>query len=148
MLRKLMVDRLHLSVRREKKNLTVYALTVGKDGPKLVEDRDNPNGLPAFTGSGGVQGRNIRNATMAELAGELQGRVGRPVVDGTGLGLKRYDMVLKWTPDAAAPPAGDAVDAPPDIFAAIQEQPGLKLESTKAQVDVIVIDHVERPGAN
>jgi uncharacterized protein (TIGR03435 family) len=92
---------------------------------------------------------------MAEFATDLQGSTGRPVVDQTGLDSKRYDFVLKWTPDVpslntatGAPPAAADPDAPPDIFTAIQQQLGLKLVPTKAQVDVIVIDHVEKPSEN
>jgi uncharacterized protein (TIGR03435 family) len=73
----------------------------------------------------------------------------QPVVDQTGLGPARYDFVLKWTPDAAAgaqPPAN--TEAPPDIFTAMLQQLGLKMESTKALVDVFVIDHVEKPSDN
>jgi bla regulator protein blaR1 len=156
MLLKLLADRFQLSLHHEKKQLSVYALTLGKGGPKLTENTDNPNGLPTFRGSGGLQGRNVLNSTMAEFASDLQGRLAdRPVVDQTGLGSRRYDFILKWTPDApamngatGAPPAADNPDAPPDIFAAIQMQLGLKLESTKAPVDVIVIDHVGKPSEN
>jgi uncharacterized protein (TIGR03435 family) len=154
MLRKLLADRFQLSLHHEKKELSVYALTVAKGGPKLTEVADNPNGLPAFLGRGGSQGRKVQNSTMAEFATDLQGSItDRPVVDQTGLGSKRYNFILKWTPDApsmngatSAPPADP--DAPPDIFAAIQQQLGLKLESTRAPVDVIVIDHVEKPSEN
>lgn len=155
MLQKLLADRFQLTVHHENKELSVYALMVAKDGPKLTEDTANPNGLPKFLGRGGPQGRSIQNATMADFATDLQGRTGRPVVDQTGLGSKRYDFVLKWTPDAPAmntaagvAPAAADPEAPPDIFAAIQEQLGLKLVSIKAQVDVIVIDHVEKPSEN
>jgi uncharacterized protein (TIGR03435 family) len=80
-----------------------------------------------------------------------------PVVDQTGLGSARYNFVLKWTPDAsqsqpggvaAGAPPTDNADAPPDIFTAMQQQLGLKLESTKALVDVMVVDHVEKPSPN
>ncbi len=101
----------------------------------------------------------VRNATMAELAHVLQANVlERPVVDQSGLGGARWDFTVKWTPDASQlataspggpPPApADAADAPPDIFAAFQQQLGLKLDSTKAPVDVLVIDKVEKPSAN
>jgi uncharacterized protein (TIGR03435 family) len=64
--------------------------------------------------------------------------------------------VLTWTPDETqftglgvrVPPPSDKADAPPDLFTAIQQQAGLKLEPTKALVDVMVIDKVERPSAN
>ena len=156
MLQKLLADRFQLSLHHEKKELSVYALTVAKGGPKLTEDTDNPNGLPTFRGRGGPEGRNVQNSTMAEFASDLRGSLGdRPVVDQTGLGSKRYDFILKWTPDApamngatGAPPVADNPDAPPDIFAAIQQQLGLKLESTKGPVEILIIDHVERPSEN
>jgi uncharacterized protein (TIGR03435 family) len=94
---------------------------------------------------------------MEDFAGLMQRAVlDKPVVDQTGL-KGRYDFTLTWTPDDSqflrlrnpgtqlpAPPAGD----PPNLFEAIQEEMGLRLESTKAPVEVLVIDHVERPSAN
>jgi uncharacterized protein (TIGR03435 family) len=98
---------------------------------------------------------------MAEWANVLQANILElPVVDQTGLGAARYDFVLKWTPDATQlsrlgpPPGGNAVpaaddpDAPPDLFLAFEQQLGLRLQSTKAPVDVLVIDHVAQPSAN
>ncbi len=80
----------------------------------------------------------------------------RPVVDQTKLDT-RYDFTLDWTPDetqfpdrtgpAPPPPAADA-ETFPDLFTAMQQQLGLKMESTKAPVDVIVIDKVEKPSDN
>jgi uncharacterized protein (TIGR03435 family) len=79
----------------------------------------------------------------------------RPVIDQTGL-AGRYDFTLTWTPDETqfggrggqAPPPADPANAPPGLFTAIQEQLGLKLESTKAPVDVVVIDRLEKPSEN
>jgi uncharacterized protein (TIGR03435 family) len=79
----------------------------------------------------------------------------RPIVDQTGI-TGRWDFSLKWTPDdsqfggmgAKIPPSTDTADAPPNLYTAIQEQIGLKLEATKAPADVIIIDHVEKPSAN
>ena len=76
------------------------------------------------------------------------------MIDQTGLGPARYNFVLKWTPDGSlsnvagrlAAPGNE--DTPPDIFAAMRQQLGLKLQPTKAAVDVFVIDKVERPSAN
>ena len=81
--------------------------------------------------------------------------VDRPVVDQTGL-TDRYDFTLKWTPDSnqpvppgqPAPPPVAAEDAPPDLFGAFQQQLGLKLEATKAPVEVMAIDKVEKPTEN
>jgi uncharacterized protein (TIGR03435 family) len=149
MVQKMLAERFKLEFHREKKELSAYTLTLGKTGLKITENTSNPTGLPGF-GGGGPRGLNVRNATMKEFADFLQANVlDQPVVDQTGLGSKRYDFILKWTPDGpqAAAAAGN-VDAPPDIYAAMQQQLGLKLESAKAPVDVIVIDHVEKPSEN
>jgi uncharacterized protein (TIGR03435 family) len=92
---------------------------------------------------------------LSQFAQYLSGSLQRVVVDQTGL-MGNFDLNLTWTPDAVGPPAPDApadlakliaaIDPNgPSLFTAIQEQLGLKLESTKAPVDVLVIDHVERP---
>jgi uncharacterized protein (TIGR03435 family) len=93
---------------------------------------------------------------MADLAGVMQAAVmDRPVVDRTGL-EGRYDFTIQWTPDESQfaglgvrvpPPSGDP-NAPPGLFTAFQEQLGLKLESTRAPAEVLVIDRVERPSEN
>ena len=93
-----------------------------------------------------------RNATMPEFGGMLQAAIlDRPVLDQTKLD-GRFDFMLKWTPDPAqlsgrANPSEDP-NAPPDLFAAMQQQLGLKLEATKALADVLVIDKVEKPSEN
>jgi uncharacterized protein (TIGR03435 family) len=158
MLQKLLADRFQLTFHRDKTELSVYAITVGKAGAKLANNESNPNGLPGF-GGGGRGNFRIRNATIAEFAAVLQANIlEKPVVDQTGFGSARYDFTLTWTPDAFqprpggpapdAPPPPDNADTPPDIFLAFQQQLGLKLESTKAPVDVLVIDRVERPSDN
>jgi uncharacterized protein (TIGR03435 family) len=155
MVQKLLADRFKLTFHHEKRELAVYAIVVGKPGPKLTKSEGDPNGLPSliFRGLGVLP---ARNASMADLAGVLQMAVlDRPVVDQTGL-PGRYDFSLTWTPDESQfgglgvrvpPPTADAT-APPGLFTAIQEQLGLKLESTKAPVDVLVIDRVEKPSDN
>ena len=161
MVQKLLTDRFQLTFHREKKELSVYAIAIGKTGAKIAKSEGNPYNLPGF--GGGPRGLNVANATMAEFASMLQANIlDQPVVDQTGLGAVRYNFTLKWTPDGsqpqlggaatnappnAAPPA-DNPDAPPDLFTAFQQQLGLKLESTKASVDVLVIDRIEKPSAN
>jgi uncharacterized protein (TIGR03435 family) len=154
MVQKLLADRFKLAFHREKKELSVYAIVVGKTGPKLTKSEGDPNGPPGlfFRGLGVLP---ARNATMVDFAGVMQSAVlDRPVVDQTGL-PGRYDFLLTWTPDEfqfrdlgvkIPPPADNA--AAPDLFTAIQQQLGLKLESTKAPAEIFVVDRVEKPSEN
>jgi uncharacterized protein (TIGR03435 family) len=159
MLQKLMADRFQLKFHREKKELSAYVISVSKTGEKLTPSQADPNPLPGlfFNGPGRF---NARNATLAEVAQTLQGAVmDRPVVDQTGL-TGRYDFTLTWTPDEfqfsglrgpnapPLPPPPPGTPEAPDLYTAIQQQLGLKLESTKTLVDVIVIDKVEKPSEN
>jgi uncharacterized protein (TIGR03435 family) len=155
MVQKLLADRFQLTGRHDKRELPVYAITIAKSGPKLTRNESDPDGLPVF--NVGPRAFRLTNVTMTEFARILQSAGGvsdRPVVDQTGLGSARYDLALKWTPDAPPPepgrtgPAANNADAPPDLFAAFQQQLGLKLESIRAPVEVLVIEHVERPTAN
>ena len=166
MLQKMLAERFQLAFHREKKELSAYAITIAKGGHKLTPT-ESKNNLPGF-GGGGPRGVIVRNATITEWAAILQSNtlatLDQPVVDQTGLGDKRWDFTLKYTPDAAlakqaaangAAPNGATTtaapgdpEAPPDIFTAFQQQLGLKLESTKAPVDVLVIDKVDKPTEN
>jgi uncharacterized protein (TIGR03435 family) len=91
---------------------------------------------------------------MADFAGFLQtGSLDRPVLDQTGL-IGRYDFGLLWRPEVplgrianSTPPPGDQ-DALPDIYTAVQQQLGLRLEATKTPTEVIVVDHLEKPSGN
>jgi uncharacterized protein (TIGR03435 family) len=153
MLQKLLGERFNLVFHREKRELSVYAIVLAKGGHKMTENTSNPNGLSGFTGFG-RRGMRVDNATMADWASMLQANVlDRPAVDQTGLGASRWDFFVRWTPDpppgAPQQPAGVAnPDAPPDLFLAVQQQLGLKLEVTKAPVEVVVIDRLEKPAGN
>jgi len=155
MLQKLLVERYKLTLHHDKKELSVYVLSIAKNGPKLTKSEGDPNGLPGlfFRALGAL---NVRNANMADFAGLMQQAVlDRPVLDQTGL-TGRFDFTLNWTPDdsqfggmgAKIPPPTDSASAPPNLYTAIQEQIGLKLDATKAPADVLVIDHVEKPSEN
>ena len=85
--------------------------------------------------------------TIALLARELAQVLGRVVLNNTGIS-GRYDLTLQWTPDDAITNGTTDPNMPPGLFTAIQEQLGLKLESTKGAVPVLVLDHVEPPSAN
>lgn len=150
MLQKLLADRFRLVFHRDKKELSAYAIVVvEKTVAKLAKSADDPSGLPAL-GFRALGNLNARNSAMTDFAGLLQAMVlDRPVVDQTALS-GRFDFTLLWTPDQSefggrGPAATNDLNAPPGLFTAIQEQLGLKLDPTKAMVDVLVIDRVERP---
>lgn len=163
MLRKLLADRFKLTFHREQKEMSIYALTVAKsesrkNGSKLKESAVSPDDTPIgpppliFVVTPPVVRLPGRYATMAELASVFQrGVLDRPVVDKTGL-AGRYDFDLEFTPDETqfsgmlGRPPGDS--PAPGLFAAIQQQLGLRLEATKGPVDVLVVDRAERPSAN
>ena len=158
MIQKLLADRFQLKFHIEKREMPVYAMVVLKTGAKITPSAGDPN---AFPGIGFGQGPGVlslvgRNTTLDGVANGLQSNVlDKPVVNQTGL-TGRYDFLLRFTPDPSQVanfgglPPGNAADpdASPDIFSAFQEQLGLKLESTKAFVDVMVIEKIERPSEN
>jgi uncharacterized protein (TIGR03435 family) len=161
MLRAVLGDRFRLATHTEKRELPVYALVVarpdGRLGPGLrrtsTDCRDPEVRKKAYAsapaGSRLVCGFTESPGTftgggeeMSTLAFILTSAAGRPVLDRTGL-TGGFDIDLKWTP-ALQPDTADAVS----IFTAVQEQLGLKLESTTAPLDVLVIDRIERPSEN
>ena len=146
LMRKVLAERFGLKLHREQRELQVYALRAAKGGSKLTANTSDPNGESDERGRHGVgwQMYQYTNTSIAEFVLEMLWAVDRPIVDQTGL-KGRYDFQLKWLTDEnhAMDP-----DAPPGLFTAIQEQLGLKLEPVKAAADVLVIDKVERPGAN
>jgi uncharacterized protein (TIGR03435 family) len=154
MVQKLLTDRFKLTFQRDKKELSVYALTVAKTGPKMTQSAGDPNGLPGlnFRGLGALA---VINANMSDFTQLMQGAVlDRPVVDQTGI-KGRWDFTLNWTPDefqfagmGVKPPPPPADSPNPDLFTAIQQQIGLKLDSTKATTEVFVVDHVDKPSEN
>jgi uncharacterized protein (TIGR03435 family) len=167
MLRALLGERFKLAAHNETRELPVYALvrahSDGTFGPQLRTPsacvRPAPN-QPAASQAAPVTsalppcGNKVlpgnmssRGVTMLTLTVNLSVFLGRTVTDRTGF-AEMFDYDLTWTPDVGsqlrnASPATDATG--PSLFTALQEQLGLKLESTKAPVDVLVIDHVERP---
>jgi len=147
MVQDLLEERLHIRFHRDKRELLVYAITVAKNGPRLSKSKSDPGALPDQTGGGdGHHGFRMRftNNSMTDFALGLQFFVDRPVLDETGL-TGKYDFVLDWERNEL--PSNDP-DAPPEIFTAIQEQLGLKLEPKKDSAEVLVIDHAERPSEN
>jgi uncharacterized protein (TIGR03435 family) len=147
MLRTLLADRFHLICHFETRTLPAYALVVLKGGPKLAEIQPGilSNGLKDPGGIDMSHGAlTATGSSMQGLAHVLQMQLGRPVVDRTGL-TGNYNFKLNWTPDSGATAVPADAESGPSIFTALQEQLGLKLESNKAAVEVLVVDHIERP---
>jgi len=144
MMQALLADRFQAKVHREMRELPVFALVVAKNGPKLKENND-PEAKYSMSMSSPKQdvATTTTKGTMEQLAGQLSANTRRPVLDKTGL-TGTYDYKLEWLPDNAATADSNL----PSIYTAVEEQLGLKLESTKAPIEVVVIDRVERPSAN
>ena len=143
----LLAERFRLKVHHETRDLRVVALTIAKGGSKLAETKpDSNNGSRMRMSKGKIEGH---GATMKMLVDSLSPKPeigGRLMVDDTGLSGK-YDFELTWLQEDFA--AHDENDAGgPSLFAALQEQLGLKVETKKSPVDCIVIDHVEMPSKN
>jgi uncharacterized protein (TIGR03435 family) len=153
MFQQLLADRFKLVVHWETRELPVYALVAAKNGP-LLKKTTLPEGEADTTSNDGrfvARGLTMEDLCKA-LTNELSRDLGRVVIDKTGL-AGRYDVAIKWTPlaESAADSRADSAAAPdtgPSIFTALQEQLGLKLESTKGPVQVLVIDNVEMPQEN
>jgi uncharacterized protein (TIGR03435 family) len=144
MLQALLTDRFKLSLHRESKEMSVYALVAGKNGPK-VKTAESASGISSHSDGGPIH----VSATvgMDGFANYLSQRLDRPVLDQTGLkGL--FEIKLDWSPDSIQRPGANDDLQGPSIFTALQEQLGLKLEGRKAPVEVLVIDHAEMPSEN
>lgn len=144
MVQALLVERFKLASHTETRELPIYALLVAKGGAKLPESKSNGRKISGSYGKLVAEG-----VTTDGLARELAKAVGRVVVDKTGI-PGRFDVTLRWTPDQGPEKLnGEPIpDPPPSIFTAVQEQLGLKLDSQKGPVQVLVVEHVETPTAN
>jgi uncharacterized protein (TIGR03435 family) len=165
LMQSLLADRFKLKVHFETRTLPVYALVVEKSGSKLAPSKD----LPPLDPSQPVRPRNpadlrgslliipksglmfemiVQGETLDQIANMLTPHPeigGRPVINRTGLpGI--YDFTMDWAREQEAGSANDT--SGPGLFAALEQQLGLKLVSTKAQVEVVVIDHIELPSEN
>jgi uncharacterized protein (TIGR03435 family) len=171
MIQALLADRFKLTLHHETKELPEYVLVIAKNGPKIQDakpDDTYPNGLKGPDGRPGAGMMRMmpgqitaQGISLADLARTLTGQLGSTVIDKTGL-TGKYDFTLQWTPDVSQAPlmagAGPGAQGPgaaapadssgPSIFTALEEQLGLKLESQKGPVDILVIDHVEEPSEN
>jgi uncharacterized protein (TIGR03435 family) len=151
MLQTLLSDRFQLRFHRETREGAGYGLFVGKNGPKLQPaGESNSSGITSgrnsTTGLSTLSGKRV---TLDEIAANLSARLERPVFDKTGL-TDKFDFELSWAPDLT--PSGAGVPSPavsgPSLFTAVQEQLGLRLESQRGSVEILVIDQVSRPQEN
>ncbi len=152
-LQALLADRFQLKTHRVTKELPVYALTTSKQGPKLQRSKD-PSGRSGYGMGMGPGTLNGKELTMQALAANLSNVLSMVVIDKTGL-TGRYDLALTWTPDeeqgnhlnssGATPAPGDQG---PSLFTAVEDQLGLKLVREKGPVEMLVIDHIEKPSPN
>ncbi len=155
MLQSLLADRFELAMRHDTREMPVYALVVDKNGPKFKAASESTQGMMRVR-RGLVVDQGI---SIAGLVDELSSFLGRVVVDKTAL-MGTYDLKLEWQPDenqvamfqAMGVPEGFGAPPPdghgPSLFAALQEQLGLKLESQKGPVEIFAIERVERPSEN
>jgi uncharacterized protein (TIGR03435 family) len=147
LLRKLLEDRFHLKVRREMREMPVYQLLVDRGGPKLkLTTTEGLDGANTSAGPKGIKVDAVRLG-MQRFSQMMSSRVGRAVVDRTGLS-GRYDFTLEWVPEMAATATGDGAPAGPSVFTALRETLGLRLESGRDMVEVLVVESVARPTEN
>jgi uncharacterized protein (TIGR03435 family) len=155
-------DRFKLKFHRETRDLSIYALLVAEDGPKLqptTSSDTRPDGVKRpdvrlrdtsvriRRDDSDSVGMDVRGMSAADLASQLSRQLGSVVVDKTGL-TGNYDFALNWKSDASGPgnfnaPVSDASAS--SLLTALQDQLGLKLEPQTAPMQVLVIDHAERP---
>ena len=159
MLRALLEDRFQLRVLSETKEMPVFALVVATGGSKLIPHAGEaiPYGQRFRLGLGLYS---VKQGNIAMFVTELTRQLWRPVIDKTDL-KGEYDFTLEWTPqpgqggpESLGLPPQPLESAPPvnpdgpTIFSALQEQLGLRLDSQKGPVEVIVVEHVEKPSEN
>jgi uncharacterized protein (TIGR03435 family) len=139
MLRTLLAERFKFAAHRETKQLPVYSLVVGKGGSKMQEVKDP--GDPSVVFGALIA---FRNMPVVGLVNYLANMLGSPVHDDTGL-KGRYNFTLEFVRPGRTASAGEST---PDIFEAVQEQLGLKLDGKKGPVEVLVVDHAEKASEN
>jgi uncharacterized protein (TIGR03435 family) len=149
MLQTLLADRFGLKTHKEQKEMQVYAITLAKGGPKFKESTDE--GPPVFD-RGGPTMLTAHRVTMKDFALQVSDPLKRPVIDETGLKGK-YEIridVSAYMQNLAAGGEGKGgggegqMDVMSILFNALQQQLGVKLESKKANVDLLVVDHAEK----
>jgi bla regulator protein blaR1 len=177
MVQSLLADRFKLAIHFEKQQATVLGLTLikpGKMGPKLIAHVDGPpcdvhvdplvvktpwkegdvfppycNGTVLRQTSHHRYLLGARETPMSLVAAALAslGRLGRPLVDETGI-VGKVDFTIEWLPEPSPGKEAEADAEGPTFLEAVKDQLGLRMEPTKATLDVLVVDHVEEPSEN
>ena len=159
MVQALLADRFKMAVHKEAREMPVYALVVGKNGLKTQKASESEsvsgvsfvtNGKPLGVARGASKSQQQGPAgwTMDFLVDMLTAPAGRPVFNKTGLeGIYRINLSFS-TSNATSADFQPPPETGPDIRTALEEQMGLKLEPMRAPVEVVVIDHFEKPSAN
>jgi uncharacterized protein (TIGR03435 family) len=143
MVQAMLADRCKFQAHFETRELPVYDLVIAKGGLKMKEPAPGEVDEETFSSGGELK---VKAREVEVIVAAFSGTDGRVVVDKTGLGEKKFDFDLKWTPDNKR--AADPENAGPSSFTALEEQLGLKLVSAREPVKVLVIDHFERPSPN
>ncbi len=144
MMQALLADRFKLVVHHETRELPVYSLVIAKNGPKFKEAADDETPSANF----GIGQWTVRKRNLVLLVNSLANMLDNPVQDKTGL-TKLYDYGLDLTPQRGQLSGStDAIDSSPSIFAALEDQLGLKLEAKRGPAEVLVIDHAEHATEN
>ena len=136
----ILADRCQFKAHQETKELPVYDLVIARGGLKMKEAPPNETSMEMMSGDQ----MTVHAMTIDTTVSTFAGTVGRIIVDKTGLGDKKFDFELKWTPDDRS----SADDSAPSLLTALEEQLGLKLVPARGPVEVLIIDHMERPSPN
>lgn len=149
MLQHLLEQRFHMQTHIESRTLPLLKLMVVKEGIKFSEWQKPAEGQEDRKGSVNVNNEVMTaiGVPVGSLVRFLASQTHMPVVDETGL-KGNYNFTLKWQREEEGSASGLHDQALPTIYAALPEQLGLKLESGKGPVDVLVVDHIEQPGDN
>jgi len=147
MMQALLADRFQLKIHREMREMPVFALVLSKNGPKFKESDPDADPAELFSAKRRNTVVTLPKATMSDVVDAIGNAfLDRPVVDKTGL-TGTYNIKLTYTPNTRAnresPDLNDI-----NVFQAIEEQLGLKLEARKEMVEMLIVDRVEKPSAN
>jgi uncharacterized protein (TIGR03435 family) len=148
MLQALLNDRFGMRLHVEKHAMPVYALVVGKKGPKFKLSVSDGDPVEQYTAEGRDYKVTMVNVTVSSVLTAIENsRIDRPVLDETGL-AGAYDIKMHYTPNIKSNRGSEADPDTVDIFSALEIQLGLKLVSKQASVEMFMLDHIEKPQPN